>query len=131
MFTKTILGRSLLLTRGMRTQAYIGGEWITSKKSFDVTSPVDGNIIASVPDLDETHTEHAINVATAAFPAWAALSPRERSRKLRSWFDKVSARTDELSKILSTEAGKPFEEAKGEVVYGNSFLEWFSEEAVR
>lgn len=117
----------------LRNRAYIGGEWVNAMDggTFAVTDPADGSVVATVADLSRADAERAIAVAQAAFPGWRATSARERSRLLRRWFDLVIARADELADILSREQGKPFSEARDEIIYGASFIEWFAEEARR
>ncbi len=122
------------LDRGLlRNRAYIGGEWVDAAdgSSFAVTDPADASVVATVADLSRADAERAIVAAHAAFPAWRTTSAKERSRLLRRWFDLVMARADELAAILSREQGKPFSEARDEIIYGASFIEWFAEEARR
>lgn len=117
----------------LRRQAYIGGEWVDSSQgqTFDVTDPADGSMLASVADCTPHDAEAAIIAAHAAFPAWRATPAKERARLLRRWCDLMIARQDELGELLAREQGKPMAEARGEVVYGASFVEWFAEEARR
>lgn len=115
----------------LKTNAFIDGAWIAGKKTFDVTNPADGSLIASVADCGAEETKNAIAAATAAFPAWKALLPKERADILKKWFDLMTAHTDALATLLSKEQGKPFTEAKGEIAYGASFVEWFAQEALR
>jgi len=116
-----------------RDRAYIGGEWVEadSRKRFDIDNPADGAVLASVPDMGAAETRRAIQAAAAALPAWRALPAKERSRILRRWFELMIANADDLALLLTTEQGKPLAEAKGEIVYGASFVEWFAEEAKR
>ena len=116
-----------------RDRAYIDGEWVEadSRKRFDIDNPADGAVLASVPDMGAAETRRAIQAAAAALPAWRALPAKERSRILRKWFDLMIANADDLALLLTTEQGKPLAEAKGEIVYGASFVEWFAEEAKR
>lgn len=117
----------------LKTGAYIDGAWIgaDSKATFAVVDPATRAEIAQVADLSETETERAIAAADAALPAWRAKTGKERAAILRAWFDLVIAHQDDLAAIMTAEQGKPLAEAKGEVVYGASFLEWFAEEAKR
>ncbi len=116
-----------------RTQSYINGEWIDadSGKRFNVDNPATGAIIASVPDCGATETTRAIDSANAALPAWRAMTAKTRAAILRKWFDLMVAHADDLALILTTEQGKPLAEARGEIFYGASFIEWFAEEGKR
>ena len=116
-----------------RDRAYVNGEWVEadSKARFEVDNPADGSILGSVPDMRTAETRRAIDAANAALPAWRALTAKERSKILRKWYDLIVANADDLALILTTEQGKPLAEAKGEIMYGASFVEWFSEEAKR
>jgi succinate-semialdehyde dehydrogenase / glutarate-semialdehyde dehydrogenase len=116
-----------------RTQSYINGEWCNadSGKRFDVDNPATGAIIASVPDCGAAETARAIEAANAALPAWRAMTAKTRAAILRKWFDLMMANADDLALILTTEQGKPLAEARGEVFYGASFIEWFAEESKR
>ena len=117
----------------LRYSAFIGGTWVPASdgRTFDVTDPSDNSVIATVADCSPQDTEAAIKIAHAAFPAWRATPAKERSRILRRWFDLMMAHQDELGDILAREQGKPLAEAKGEIAYGASFIEWFAEEAKR
>jgi succinate-semialdehyde dehydrogenase/glutarate-semialdehyde dehydrogenase len=113
--------------------AFVDGAWIgaDSGKRFAVTNPANGGRIAEVPDLGAPETKRAIAAASAAYPAWRAKSGKERAAVLRAWFNLLMANADDLATIMVTEQGKPLAEAKGEVAYGASFIEWFAEEAKR
>ena len=114
-------------------RAYLDGAWVEadSKKRFDVDNPADGTIVGSVPDMGVAETKRAIDAANAALPAWRALTGKQRSQVLRKWFDLIVANADDLAAILTAEQGKPLAEARGEIMYGASFVEWFAEEAKR
>jgi len=116
-----------------RDRAYVDGAWVEadSRKRIDVDNPADGAIIGSIPDMGAAETRRAIAAAEAALPAWRALPAKERSKILRKWFDLLVANADDLALLLTTEQGKPLAEAKGEIIYGASFIEWFAEEAKR
>jgi len=116
-----------------RDRAYVDGAWVEaeSRKRFDVDNPADGSILGSVPDMGAAETKRAIEAANAALPAWRALPAKERSKILRKWYDLIMANADDLALLLTTEQGKPLAEAKGEIVYGAAFVEWFAEEAKR
>lgn len=115
----------------LRRQAYINGEWVDVQSSFDVVNPVDGATIASVPNMGGEDAQRAIDAAAAAFPAWAAKTGKERANIMRAWYELIMANADDLGALMTAEQGKPWPEAKGEVVYGASFVEWFAEEAKR
>ena len=116
-----------------RTQSYLNGEWIDADSGmrFDVDNPADGSIVASAPDCGGAETRRAIDAANAALPAWRAMTAKQRSVILRRWFDLMIMNADDLALILTTEQGKPLAEAKGEIIYGASFIEWFAEEGKR
>ncbi|NGQ90512.1 NAD-dependent succinate-semialdehyde dehydrogenase [Rhodobacter sp. HX-7-19] len=115
------------------TKAYVAGEWIDADDGtrFDVTNPARGDVICTLPNLGRAETARAIAAAEAAMKDWAARTGKERAAVLRKWFDLMMANVDDLGKILTAEMGKPLAEAKGEVAYGASFIEWFAEEAKR
>jgi succinate-semialdehyde dehydrogenase/glutarate-semialdehyde dehydrogenase len=123
------LRNSLLL----RTQAFIDGEWCNADthKTFAVKNPATGEIITQVADLGVTETRRAIVVAARTQQVWAQKTAKERSQLLRAWFDLVMQHQDDLAQILTIEQGKPLAEARGEIAYGASYIEWFSEEAKR
>jgi len=116
-----------------RDLAYVDGAWVEadSRKRIDVDNPADGSVLGSVPDMGAAETRRAIDAASAALPAWRALPAKERSKILRRWYDLIMANVEDLALLLTTEQGKPLAEAKGEIVYGASFVEWFAEEAKR
>ena len=115
------------------TKAYVAGQWIDADdgKTFAVTNPARGDVICSVPDLTRAETERAIAAADTARHEWAARTGKERAAVLRKWYDLMVANADDLGAILTAEMGKPLAEAKGEILYGASFVEWFAEEAKR
>ncbi len=117
----------------LRHQSYVDGEWIDADSGmrFDVDNPADGSIVGSVPDCGAAETKRAITAANAALPAWRALTAKQRSALLRRWYELMLLNADDLALILTTEQGKPLAEAKGEVMYGASFIEWFAEEGKR
>ena len=117
----------------LRSQSYINGQWIDAKDGgvFAVDNPASGGYIAHVANLGADHAQVAIDAASAAFPTWRARTAKERSAILRKWFDLIIANTDDLARIMTVEQGKPFAEAKGEIAYGASFVEWFAEQAKR
>jgi succinate-semialdehyde dehydrogenase/glutarate-semialdehyde dehydrogenase len=113
------------------TAALIGGEWVTSAKTFPVLDPATGAKLADVPDLTAEDARRAIDAAYQAFPAWAAKPAKERAIILRRWFDLIIAETEALAQLMTAEQGKPLTESRGEVAYGASFVEWFAEEGKR
>ncbi|MBI1220316.1 MAG: succinate-semialdehyde dehydrogenase [Rhodobacteraceae bacterium] len=126
--------RSLLKDPSLlATKAYVAGEWVDADDgtTFPVTNPARGDVICEVPNLSRAETARAIAAAEVAQKEWAARTGKERAAVLRKWFDLMMANQDDLGRILTAEMGKPFAEAKGEVAYGASFIEWFSEEAKR
>ena len=116
-----------------RTECFVNGEWINADSGmrFDVDNPADGSVIASVPNCGAMETKRAIDAANAALPAWRAMTAKQRAVLLRRWFDLMLLNADDLALILTTEQGKPLAEAKGEIMYGASFIEWFAEEGKR
>ncbi|HVY07939.1 MAG TPA: NAD-dependent succinate-semialdehyde dehydrogenase, partial [Burkholderiales bacterium] len=116
-----------------RQQGYIDGAWVDadSKATVGVTNPASGAVIGSIPKMGGAETRRAIGAASEALPAWRAKLPKERSAILRKWFELMIANTDDLGLLMTTEQGKPLAEAKGEIAYAASFIEWFAEEAKR
>jgi succinate-semialdehyde dehydrogenase/glutarate-semialdehyde dehydrogenase len=115
----------------LKTDALINGQWVAGSSRFDVLDPSNGKKLADVANLGPADAEAAIAVANAAWPAWRSKTAKERSIILRKWFDLLMANQEDLGRIMTAEQGKPFGEAKGEVAYGASFVEWFAEEAKR
>jgi succinate-semialdehyde dehydrogenase/glutarate-semialdehyde dehydrogenase len=117
----------------LQTRAWLAGQWqqADDDTTFDVVNPATGERIAKVPRMGAQETRRAIEAANAAWPAWRAKTGKERAKILRAWHDLMLANADDLALILTTEQGKPLAEAKGEIVYAASFLEWFAEEAKR
>jgi succinate-semialdehyde dehydrogenase/glutarate-semialdehyde dehydrogenase len=114
-----------------RTQCYIDGQWVSGSKDFPVVNPASDSVLGTVPRLGAEETRRAIEAAERAWPAWRAKSGKERSAILRKWFDLMMANQEDLAQILTAEQGKPLAEARGEIAYGASFIEWFAEEAKR
>ena len=119
--------------RLFREQAYIDGGWADAdnRKTTAVDDPATGEVIGSVPAMGVAETRRAIAAAEAALPAWRAKSAKERSQILRKWYELVVANAEDLAYLMTREQGKPLAEAKGEITYGASFIEWFAEEAKR
>ena len=117
----------------LASKAYVAGEWVGADDgaTFAVVNPARGDVIAEVPNLGRAETARAIAAANAAMKDWAARPAKERAVILRKWFDLMMANQDDLGTILCAEMGKPLAEAKGEIAYGASFIEWFGEEAKR
>jgi succinate-semialdehyde dehydrogenase/glutarate-semialdehyde dehydrogenase len=115
----------------LKTDALINGHWVKGASRFDVHDPATGKKLADVANLTAKDAEAAIDAANAAWPAWRNKTGKERSILLRKWFDLLMANQEDLGRIMTAEQGKPFAEAKGEVAYGASFVEWFAEEAKR
>ena len=131
--TVTNLGSLLKDSSLLVDKAYVAGAWIAADdgSTFTVVNPARGDVIAELPNLSRVETARAIAAAEVAQKEWAARTGKERSAVLRKWFDLMMANQDDLGTILCAEMGKPLAEAKGEIAYGASFLEWFAEEAKR
>lgn len=117
----------------IKTLAYINGNWVDGQTNttFAVDNPANGETIAQVANLSPADAQTAIAAANAAWPAWRALTAKARSVILRKWFDLINQNADDLARIMTLEQGKPFAEARGEITYGASFVEWFAEQAKR
>ena len=115
----------------LKTDGLINGHWVAGASRFDVNDPATGLKLADVANLGPADAEAAIAAANKAWAAWKAQTAKERSIVLRKWFDLLMANQDDLGTIMTAEQGKPLPEAKGEVAYGASFVEWFAEEAKR
>ena len=116
----------------LREACLIDGTWIeVGDDGIAVDDPATGEIVGRVPKLGAAETEAAIAAAEQAMPAWAARTAKDRAQVLRTWFDLIMAHQDVLARILTREQGKPLAEAKGEIAYAASFIEWFAEEAKR
>ena len=117
----------------LRQQCYIDGAWTDadSGATIEVTNPATGEVLATVPKMGTAETRRAIEAAEAALPAWRARTAKERATILRRWFELMMANQDDLAAIMTAEQGKPFAEAKGEIAYAASFIEWFAEEGKR
>ncbi|HAT1614419.1 TPA: NADP-dependent succinate-semialdehyde dehydrogenase [Raoultella ornithinolytica] len=116
-----------------RQQAFINGEWrdALSNDVITVTNPANGEVLGSVPKMGAEETRDAIQAAHRALPAWRQLTAKERAAILRRWFDLMMANQDDLARLMTLEQGKPLAEAKGEIGYAASFIEWFAEEGKR
>ncbi|MEH2512843.1 succinate-semialdehyde dehydrogenase/glutarate-semialdehyde dehydrogenase [Nitrobacteraceae bacterium AZCC 1564] len=117
----------------LRDACYVGGAWVAADGggTLKVDNPATGEIVGSVPNMGAAETKRAIELANAALPAWRAKTAKERAVILRKWFDLMMANQDDLGAIMTAEQGKPLAEAKGEIAYAASFIEWFAEEGKR
>ena len=117
----------------MRRDGFMGGHWTpaASGKRFPVTDPANGQTLADVADQGPAETRQAIDHAHRALPAWRARTAKDRAAILRRWFELMIENTDDLAALLTAEQGKPLAEARGEIAYGASFIEWFAEEGKR
>lgn len=114
-----------------REAAYIDGRWCDAPESIDVTDPASGERLGGVPRLGAAETKQAIAAAERAFPEWRSRVAKDRGAVLRRWFELINAHADDLARMMTLEQGKPLAEARGEVAYAASFVEWFGEEAKR
>jgi succinate-semialdehyde dehydrogenase/glutarate-semialdehyde dehydrogenase len=117
----------------LRQQCYIDGQWVDAKSgdTVKVTNPASNDVIGTVPSLGVAETRAAIEAAAAAFPAWAARTAKDRAGLLRRWHDLMMQHADDLAALMTAEQGKPLAEARGEIAYAASFIEWFAEEGKR
>jgi succinate-semialdehyde dehydrogenase/glutarate-semialdehyde dehydrogenase len=117
----------------LRQQAYVNGQWCEADSGArtEIFNPATAEKIGSVPNMGRGETRRAIEAAQAAQPAWRALTAKERANRLRQWFNLIMANQEDLARIMTFEQGKPLAEARGEIAYAASFIEWFAEEAKR
>jgi len=115
----------------IRDKAYVNGKWITDDKVFSVVNPATADIIGTVPDLGAQGAYSAIDAAKDALKSWATLKAKDRAYMLHQWYHLILKHTDDLAQIITAEQGKPLSEAKAEILYGASFIEWFAEEGKR
>ena len=117
----------------LRQQAYLNGQWCDADQGgkHEVYNPANGSLLGSVPMMGAAETRRAIEAANAAWPAWKKKTAKERSVILRRWYELMMANADDLALIMTAEQGKPLAEAKGEIGYAASFIEWFAEEGKR
>ncbi|XP_066997412.2 succinate-semialdehyde dehydrogenase, mitochondrial [Anabrus simplex] len=132
-FSGILQQREVHLPSFVYDKAYVDGKWVaaTSGMTFKVLNPYDGKSLGVVPNMGEEDCKAAIEAAHAAFQEWQNTTAKERSMLLRNWYNLLVKNENELAKIITLEAGKPVKESVGEVQYGHSFVEWFSEEARR
>lgn len=116
-----------------RAGAFVGGRWRNGSAipTFDVVDPATGEIVGFLPDFDSHAVRQAIEIAQDAWPAWRAKTGKERAALLRRWYDLIVANCDDLAKIITEEQGKPLAEAKGEILFGASYVDWYADEAKR
>ncbi|MDH4440796.1 MAG: NAD-dependent succinate-semialdehyde dehydrogenase [Rhizobium sp.] len=134
MSISTVLSSKLKDPTLATDKSLVGNDWVAasaSGKTFDVTNPANGDVIATLPDLERSEVAKAIDVAYISQKAWAKKTGKERAAILRKWNDLMVANADDLATILTMEMGKPLAEARGEILYGASYVEWFAEEAKR
>jgi succinate-semialdehyde dehydrogenase/glutarate-semialdehyde dehydrogenase len=117
----------------LRMQAFLAGEWANAQNGAtrDVMNPATGRRLGTVPNMGAAETRRAIEAASAALPAWARKTAQERALILRRWYELMMANQDDLARIMTAEQGKPLAEARGEIGYAASFIEWFGEEGKR
>ncbi|GGD62485.1 NAD-dependent succinate-semialdehyde dehydrogenase [Lacimicrobium alkaliphilum] len=115
----------------VRTGSFINGQWCDSEESFAVTNPANGDTLVLVANHGTEGAEKAVAAAHQAFKAWAAKSAGERATLMRKWYELMMQHQDDLGRLLTLEQGKPLAEARGEIAYGASYIEWFAEEAKR
>jgi len=132
-FTTAMTKHVPFSSRFLRAAGYINGAWTAggATKTFDVINPATGEVLASLPEMGVAETTAAIDAAYAAQAAWAGRPAKERAVILHKWFDLMVANADELANILTAEMGKPLPEARGEILYAASYVEWYAEEAKR
>ena len=117
----------------LRQQAYVNGQWCEADNGArtEIRNPATDEVIGSVPNMGRAETRRAIEAAQIAQPAWRALTAKERANRLRQWFNLILSNQEDLARIMTAEQGKPLAEARGEIAYAASFIEWFAEEAKR
>ena len=117
----------------LREACYIDGEWVKadSGETIPVTNPATGEVLGTVPKCGAAETKRAVEAANRAWPAWRAKTAKERAATLRRWYDLVMANQEDLARLLTLEQGKSLAEARGEIAYGASFIEWYAEEGKR
>ncbi|MFN0263008.1 NAD-dependent succinate-semialdehyde dehydrogenase [Tepidamorphus sp. 3E244] len=114
----------------LKTQALINGKWVGGE-DLEVTNPATGDVLGKVPVFGEKEANEAVEAAKAAFPGWSKKLAKERSKIMRDWFNLIMENADDIAMIMTSEQGKPLAEAKGEVAYAASFIEFYAEEAKR
>lgn len=124
---------NLTNTALLKQQAYIDGQWVDADngETFEVTNPATGEVIASVPTMGAEETARAIDAAEVAQKSWKSVPAKERSAILKKWFNLIMDNQEDLARLITLEMGKPIAEARGEIAYGASYIEWYAEEAKR
>lgn len=119
--------------RLLKQQCYVAGKWqdAASRAIIQVRNPANDDAVGTVPNMGQVETRQAIEAAAAAMPTWARRTAKERAVILRAWYELILANTDDLAAIMTAEQGKPLAEARGEIAYAASYIEWFAEEAKR
>lgn len=112
-------------------KAYVNDTWVDTKAKIEVFNPFDGSVVGTIPKLEKSEIKLAIDCAADSFERLRTTSPFERSKWLNNLYTLIEENAGDLAKIMTIEQGKPIEEAKKEILYGNSFVKWFSEEAIR
>ncbi|MBT7390768.1 MAG: NAD-dependent succinate-semialdehyde dehydrogenase [Gammaproteobacteria bacterium] len=117
----------------LKAHGYINGQWVgdDTESRFDVTNAYTNEVISTLPDMGKKETDEAIDAANAAWPDWRSRTAKERAIILKKWFDLIMSNQEDLAILMTAEQGKPLAEARGEVGYGASFIEWFAEEGKR
>jgi len=117
----------------LKSQCYIDGQWVNADSGAKraVRNPASGELVSTVPDGAAAETRRAIEAASRAFANWRTRTAEVRARVLRRWYELMMTHQDDLAQIMTSEQGKPLTEARGEIVYAASFIEWFAEEARR
>ncbi|MDB9788584.1 NAD-dependent succinate-semialdehyde dehydrogenase [Candidatus Thioglobus sp.] len=117
----------------LKTHGYINGQWVgdDAQSRFDVINAYTNEVISTLPDMGKKETDEAINAANVAWPDWRSRTAKERAIILKKWFDLIMSNQEDLATLMTAEQGKPLAEARGEVGYGASFIEWFAEEGKR
>jgi succinate-semialdehyde dehydrogenase/glutarate-semialdehyde dehydrogenase len=117
----------------LRSEAYVAGEWLSAQNGAtrEVINPATGKKLGTVPYMGAAETRRAIDAAARALPAWAKKTAQERALILRRWYELMLANQEDLARIMTAEQGKPLAEARGEIAYAASFIEWFGEEGKR
>lgn len=117
----------------LRQQACLDGRWVDAdqRDSFEVRNPATGELLGMVPLMGMAETRRAVVAAEAAWPAWRSRTAKDRAAVLRKWFELIIANTEDLAQLMTAEQGKPLAEARAEVQYAASFVEWFAEEGKR
>ena len=115
----------------LKAQGLINGQWVDGQGQFAVSDPATGQVLTQVANLGPAHAQAAIDAAHAAWAGWRNTTAKARANILRKWYDLLMANQEDIARIMTAEQGKPMAEARGEVAYGASFVEWFAEEAKR